>query len=158
MKILVISDTHGKINPIVEFIRKDSEIRRIIHLGDIERDVDDLRYIFPEIEIEAVSGNNDFFTTTPQEKIIDIAGIKTFITHGHKYSVKSTYTNVKERGISLSAGLVLFGHTHIRYYKREENITLINPGSATLPSDGKRSCTVIEIDKYGEAHFTMCYL
>lgn len=158
MKILIISDTHGKIMPVVEFINRDNEIKKIIHLGDIEQDVDDLKEIFPDLEIEAVKGNNDYFSLLPNELLLEINGMKVFITHGHKYSVKSTYEKIKARGISIGANLVIFGHTHIRYLKNEEEITLLNPGSASLPADGKRSCAVLEIDRHGKSHFTMCYL
>ena len=58
------------------------------------------------------------------------------------------------------ADIVMFGHTHVPLIKKIDDVTLINPGSITIPrQSGRRpSYAFMEIDRDGEAHFTIAEL
>ena len=58
MKILVISDTHGKLNKVREVYRKLTNIDLIIHAGDYMRDGEALSKEFA-VPVVAVKGNCD---------------------------------------------------------------------------------------------------
>ena len=61
----------------------------------------------------------------------------------------------KDRG----AQIAMFGHTHKPYLDIRENITVLNPGSLSFPrQDGRKpSYMLMELDREGEAHYTICY-
>lgn len=149
MLIAVISDTHQ----IDKYIKLGLEAAKgadiLIHLGD---NVDDVEYLEKNFkgEVYAVKGNCDYSTTYPNERIIEIEGKRIFFTHGHLYGVKNGINNIYYRGCELEADVVLFGHTHTAYIERTENLTLMNPGSISLPRLTKRGIGFIHIKQSGE--------
>ena len=147
MQIIAVSDTHGDISAVRAAVSKHCA-DMLIHAGDVERDVDKLRYEFPKLEIEAVRGNNEFgMCDSPLDRVITVCGKKIFITHGHKYGVKSGLMRVSLRAAELGADICIFGHTHRKHveYLKDMDIWLVNPGSASGRYGGA-SFAVIEID------------
>lgn len=71
MKILVISDSHGKNGRMELAVEQESPLDMLIHLGDLEGGEDLLEAIAP-CPVEIVCGNNDFFSAYPREKVIEI--------------------------------------------------------------------------------------
>ena len=70
MRILIISDTHGRHANLYDVMEKESNLDMLIHLGDIE----DEYYIeeIAKLPAHMLSGNNDFFSRLPSEKEIKI--------------------------------------------------------------------------------------
>jgi putative phosphoesterase len=60
-------------------------------------------------------------------------------------------------GLEQDAEVVMFGHTHTPCLKYEQNMTILNPGSISLPRQEPHvpTFTMIEIDKKGEIHIMM---
>ena len=54
----------------------------------------------------------------------------------------------------------MFGHTHKPYLEELQGITMLNPGSLSYPrQDGRRPSYIqMELDREGEAHYTISYL
>lgn len=155
MKILIISDTHGNLSNVIKILKKIKNVNRIIHLGDNEKDAEELDVLY-NIPIDYVPGNCDFNSYAPSEKILTFNGIKILITHGHYYNVKFEYDTIIKTALDKKVDLVLFGHTHVALQKNIKDITLINPGSISLPRDGKRpSFAVLEIDSDKKIHITI---
>ena len=149
MLIAVISDTH-RIDKYTKLAIKAAEgADMIIHLGDNVEDVELIEKNFKG-EVYAVSGNCDYSNKYPKERIIDVEGKKIFFTHGHVYGVKSGINNIYYRGRELEADVVLFGHTHMAGIERTESLTLMNPGSVSLPRLSKRCIGFINIKEDGE--------
>lgn len=149
MLIAVVSDTH-RMSKYIEIVKeriKGADI--LIHLGDNVDDVEELREGF-EGEVYAVLGNCDYDSNYPLERIIDVNGVKIFATHGHGYNVKyglnSLYFKTKEIG----ANIALYGHTHEEVVLKEQGITIMNPGSPSLPRGRGRSIGFIEINDKNE--------
>lgn len=131
MKILVLSDTHGKIDKSLKIIEKN-KIDLIIHLGDYSSDAKDIANI-TGLEVLSVKGNCDFNDKeTNEELIVTIKNKKMLITHGHLYNVKVEYNSIYYRAKEVNADLVLFGHTH-RPFLYEGEIIMFNPGSIEYP-------------------------
>lgn len=132
MRILVFSDTHNVTDDCIRIINliKPSGLDMIIHAGDCTRDAEDLSYIYPEIPLYFVRGNNDF-SRAPSELTVSADGHKIFITHGHGFGVKcdNTYRTLAEHAEEIGASCAVFGHTHIPYCAYSGNIILLNPGS-----------------------------
>ncbi|PKM94064.1 MAG: metallophosphoesterase [Firmicutes bacterium HGW-Firmicutes-1] len=157
MKILVISDTHRHIRNVIDLVTKITDVDRIIHLGDLVADAQDIESIYGRIPIDYVSGNCDFYETiAPKEKIISLLGKKILITHGHYYGVKSGYKEIGSVALQKQVDAVLFGHTHVPYIGYVEDVILMNPGSISEPRRSmKPSYGILEIDDKGVLHATL---
>lgn len=129
MKVLVISDSHQRLNTLIRIYEKEQP-DVVICAGDHSKDGEELSFIFPESKFYIVRGNCDIFDRKYEdEMIIELEGFKILLAHGHEYGVKYSYDSIRERGESLSCDLVIFGHTHIQYLSKERGITLFNPGA-----------------------------
>lgn len=130
MRILVFSDSHGSSRCIKEALTMHPEARAVIHLGDGERDIEPSRSLIGDKKFVAVCGNCDFYSSLPEEALEEIAGVKIFCCHGHRYGVKYTETPAVERARALGARILLYGHTHIPVTRYEDGFYIMNPGSA----------------------------
>lgn len=146
MRIIIFSDTHGDIRNCITAMERIKEVDMIIHLGDILRDVEDLKILYPEIPVEYICGNNDFRNGVPYDKVLEVEGKRIFITHGHLYRVRYEYDTILEKGCQFKADAVLFGHTHTAVEEYKNGVLLLNPGSASLSSSGRESYGIIEIE------------
>lgn len=159
MKILIVSDTHGRNVNLKYVINKVKPIDLLIHLGDFDSNINHIESLV-DCPVEAVCGNNDFYCDIEGEKVIDINGYKVFLSHGHTYGVSYDIDRIKEVGKQYGADIVMFGHTHRPHIDVTGDIWSINPGSISLPRQGDRKPTyvIMEIDKKGLAHFTLNHL
>ncbi|CCO07947.1 metallophosphoesterase family protein [Desulforamulus hydrothermalis] len=145
MRILVVSDTHGRLGAVYHVLEQLGEIDLILHAGDHYRDCDELAYTL-EIPARAVMGNCDFPGDGPQEELLEVAGHKIYMTHGHRHGVKRDAHAVWERARQLGARVAVYGHTHIADCRLVEDILVINPGSPAHPRGKDRpSVGLIEI-------------
>ncbi len=157
MRILIISDSHGDTKRFDKIITA-SEPDMIIHLGDIERDVEYLEAVYPNIPLNAVVGNNDPWVRREAEKVIEAEGVKIFITHGHLYGVWDKGFRVAKRAEELGCSIALFGHSHIPCNEVYDSVRAFNPGSISRPREGNYSVGIMEIDRTGKvglAHYEM---
>lgn len=159
MKILIISDSHGITSNLKKFFEKAGKADMLIHLGDVERDVEYIREC-AGCETHIIAGNNDFNSDIPKEEILQIGKYKVWITHGHKYHVNWNTDIIGEEAVSYGVDIVMFGHTHVPIVEYQEKVILVNPGSISLPRQDncKRSYMIMELDSVGKAHFTIAYL
>lgn len=159
MKILIVSDTHGKNLHYLETIERVSPIDLMIHLGDYEGGEAYIKKITPCL-VEMVSGNNDYLNGLPKDKIIHIGKYKILLTHGHRYGVNSTINNLIEAAQRNNVDIVMFGHTHVPMIDLRGSVWAINPGSLTLPRQHNKIPTfiIMDLDNEGNAHFALNYL
>lgn len=139
MRIIVISDTHGSIHAIENVFLRNRDADLFIHLGDGERDLDNFLaentdYIDKTIH---VCGNCDTGSLSPGYVVLPVFGHKIFATHGHLFAVKNDLEILKKNAKQNDCDIVLFGHTHTRYNKKEDGLYILNPGSASCPNDGQ---------------------
>ena len=159
MKILIVSDTHGKQRNLDRALEDAGKIDMFIHLGDVEGGED---YIDAVVDCEKhiVAGNNDFFSDLPREEEFYIGSKKAFITHGHNYYVSMTKEQICEAGKARQADIVMFGHTHQPYVDEKNGITVLNPGSLSYPRQAGRqpSYMIMEMDAKGTMKVEVRYL
>jgi len=127
MKLGILSDTHGFLNPKIFGIFQGVDL--ICHAGDIgnERNIFELEKIAP---VKAVHGNVDYFPLTtkyPEQHLITVANQQLLLIHhfderraSHRHRI-SKYKNLK---------LIICGHTHRSAYFRFDQIGILNPGCA----------------------------
>ena len=160
MRTLIISDTHGRHEGVDEILEREGEFDMLIHLGDVEGGEIYLDVMF-ECPKYIVRGNNDFFSQTDKEKEISIGKYRAFLTHGHMYGVSFELETIKEEARARKVDIVMFGHTHKPHLEYcEDGLVVLNPGSLSYPrQDGRKpSYMLMEIDRNGEAHYTVCYV
>lgn len=159
MKILIVSDSHGRNTYLQKVIQQVSPFDMLIHLGDLEGSDQFLKERL-NCPIEMVSGNNDYFTNIERDKEIYIGRYKVMLTHGHRYKVNWGTDIIKEWARNNDAQIVMFGHTHVPQIDMSSDIIALNPGSISQPrQEGHRpSYIIMELDRRGEVHFTINYL
>ncbi len=150
MKFLIASDIHGARIPaekIADIYSKGS-FDKLLLLGDLlyhgpRNDLPDsyepkaVIQILSELknEIIAVRGNCEAevdqmvlpFSVLSESAVVFADGIRIFMTHGHKYTKENH-----------PGGIDAFfsGHTHIPLLETAEGITVLNPGSISIPKGG----------------------
>lgn len=158
MRILVFSDTHGRITEAENVIKNMVGVDAVIHCGDHLSDAERIAADFPEIKIYGVCGNCDANRSKPYI-VEEFEGKKIFITHGHLYKVKSEtdceYKTLREEGLRLGADAVVFGHTHIPYNMDWGNMVVLNPGS--IKSLGTYGVIEIENDRLKAATLSVVW-
>lgn len=158
MRILIVSDSHGRSHYMEKAILDAYPFDRLIHLGDIEGEEDYLREITP-CPVDIVAGNNDFFSFEPKEKVIQIGSHRCFITHGHHHNVYSNTEMLKAAARVHGADIAMYGHTHVPKVDMKSDVWVVNPGSISLPRQEGRKPTyiVMEINAEGEISFHLQY-
>lgn len=151
MKILVVSDTHGKIQALERVLKKEGHPDLLIHCGDLEGQGDLIKEL-ADCPCYLVGGNCDLFTGLPQEQVLEVEGKRIFVTHGHIYGVDGGLYALMEAGRSRNCQVILFGHTHCPMVDWHNGFLLMNPGSLTFPRQEGRIPTygVITTDGKGK--------
>ena len=159
MKILVVSDTHGTMYHLERLLNQRKDFARILHLGDIQGEACYLEAL-AECPVDIVAGNNDYEYDLPREKVITVGGHTIFMTHGHAHMVNYGMDRLISAAIQRGAELALFGHTHVPFYDNTRSVTLLNPGSISLPRQANRSPSyaVLEIDREGRMDVKIHYM
>ena len=134
MKILLIGDTHGKLNRLRDLWPKLNDIDLIAHTGDHFSDAMAIEKEF-FTPVVAVGGNCD--GSGPDMEIIESEYGPILLTHGHLDGVKYDLTNLFYRALENECKGVFFGHTHCSMITEHQGIYFVNPGSLTLPRDNK---------------------
>lgn len=159
MKLLVVSDNHGRSENIIRAINKVGQVDAFFHLGDLCMDQEQIEKYFT-CPTFFVAGNNDWTSEMDNERIVRVINKKILMVHGHYQGVYfgldklATYAGYK------GVDVVMFGHTHQPCIEQRGKITLINPGSIERPRqfNHKPSYITIDVDANGEFHYKINYL
>jgi len=155
MKYVVASDVHGSLSAakkVIDAFWKE-EADYLIYLGDLlyhgprnplpdNYNPAEVAKLFNEIseKIIAMRGNcdsevdqmlSDFPLTAEYQCIPFSSTKKIFATHGHIYDYESIPKSV------VAEDIFAFGHIHLPILEKNvDGITILNPGSASLPKEG----------------------
>ena len=157
MKILVLSDSHGKVGLLEDIINDNAGADIIAFLGDGERDfyraLRNCR-VPEDKEIWQVQGNCDPLSREEVTLIKEAAGIRFYVTHGFEQAVKWGLDKISYKAEEQRCQVALFGHTHSRHLSNHGGVILFNPGSVAAGSYGLININngEIEID-YGQIVF-----
>lgn len=159
MKVLIVSDTHGRDGNLEKAVYQEAPFDYLIHCGDVEG-----REIFIEALAECpcciVAGNNDFFCDLPKEEEITLAGKRVLVTHGHYYGVSMDTYGLVDEAKSRNCQAAVFGHTHKPMVQERDGVLLVNPGSLAYPrQEGRKpSYAVLEAEEGQDFHIEIRYL
>ena len=148
MKVLVVSDSHGRHDLLRKAIGQEAPIDMLIHAGDVEGNLEKILGTKREYKIYAVAGNMDWGDGLESALTFDMGGHKVFLTHGHHYGVSWTVANLRDAAEDCGAEVAIFGHTHRPFLEEQNDILLLNPGSVAKPRQVgyKKTYAVITID------------
>jgi len=136
LKIGVISDTHGYMEAIERAMQLLPNAEAWIHLGDYASDMDD--YMERGLKVYRVNGNCSPLLSIPNEEVLEIEGVKIFISHGHRYGVDYDRSKLSYKAESLDCKAALYGHTHVPEVDYSGSVLVLNPGSPAFPRQGTR--------------------
>ena len=163
MKILFISDIHGiainmkKIEKVIE----SEKIDKLVVLGDLyyagptynkkievnSMYVKDILTKYSD-KIICLRGNCDSdvdikasdFPICNNLSLICVDGLDIYLTHGNEYNIE------KNRKFNRK-GILVYGHEHIPYIKKDKEMIYINVGSISLPKDDNKPTYMIYDNK-----------
>ena len=123
-KIVVASDSHFNTYLLKNLCLRHCDADVFLNAGDSE---DNDINIYPFI---SVKGNNDNYIKE-EVKIIKIDDIKIYLTHGHK--IEKSEENLLRIAKKNECNILIYGHTHVPFYKCIDNIHKLNPGALAYP-------------------------
>ncbi len=129
MRILVLSDSHRDEFALKLAIKNQPSADVVVFLGDGENEFDEAKKIINTPRVYAVRGNNDWYSSLPQSQIIEVNGVRIYLTHGHGESVKYGTSILKSTVKSNNCTLGLYGHTHVQNYEYDDGIHVFCPGA-----------------------------
>ena len=129
MRILVVSDIHGREHRLREVLEQQPAARHVIFLGDGLRQVEDVADEYPDRTFYTVPGNCDFGAGGLPVRQETLGGKRFYFTHGHLHDVKYTLYRLDLAARQAGADIALFGHTHNPYREYADGLHLFNPGS-----------------------------
>ena len=132
MRIVVMSDSHGRIERIKKVIEEQPKAELFIFLGDGTRDLHAAMRGVPK-EDWCVCGNCDFGSSDEYQLISYVKDIQFYCTHGHQWNVKHSLEELIQEAKKKEVKVLLYGHTHEAYYEYRDGIHIFNPGSLGSP-------------------------
>lgn len=142
MKLGIISDTHGFLDPRIEKIF--AGVNHILHAGDIGDPMIEveLKFVAP---VTAVLGNNDLGLAFKETEVLNLAD-KRFLIH-HIVNPHALSDPMKTRIHRQRPDAVVFGHTHKKFADTVDGVFFFNPGYAGKPRFGaERSVALLHLD------------
>ena len=128
MKVLVISDTHGRDENFDRIWNEVQPVDYILHCGDVGSRAEYIR------------------RNLPPSAEFDLGGHHLFMAHGHRQGVNMSYDGILLAARLHGADLVCFGHTHVPELSWHDGILLCNPGSLTYPRQMSHKPSYILLD------------
>ena len=163
MKLLVVSDIHGRDDLLSRVISLHRSADGILFLGDGIRDVSYAECCEGGRFFAGVRGNCDAFFAHgaeydySDELLLRFGEYTVIMMHGHTHSVKSGIESAAVYASRKGADVLLFGHTHVpmeKYYPEGTDIGgyilpralwVMNPGSLGMSRDGQHSYALMQI-------------
>lgn len=152
LKILVFSDSHRSRVDMIHAI-EEQQPDMVIHLGDLQRDAEDLGFAYPKLPLVSVPGNCDGWTMEPVIRQFQVEGTSILLSHGHLWRVKQGYDLAISEARKAKADILLFGHTHRAYCQQlEDGLWVMNPGTSRtsygtiLLERGQVQCFITQLE------------
>ena len=143
IKIAVFSDLHGGADEEMQAAFEKCDY--VVYLGDGLFKIRYFEYEYPE-KFLFVRGNCDAYDDTPLRRVVNFDGVRVMMTHGHEERVKYGLLNLLTEAKKERAQVVLFGHTHHPEVTVIDDITFVNPGSASSYYGRGGSSALLTID------------
>ena len=154
IKVGILSDTHGWINPNIREVLADADW--IVHAGDVlgTSVLQALEELVGRRRVVAVAGNNDVEgwnsngDRLPTVAEVPLPGGTLVVTHGDQFGAAPPHEKLREAWPD--ARTIVYGHTHRLVCDQENLPWVLNPGAAgrTRVREGP-SCLMLTVDSDG---------
>lgn len=131
MKIIVVSDSHGRDERLDEVLQLERDADCYIHCGDIEAPEDS----YPMYHI--VKGNNDYFYDYPDKIILPAKHHRILVMHGNQFSYMRRLERMAVYAKKEGCDIFCYGHTHVAALDQINGVMMLNPGSLWRSRDGR---------------------
>lgn len=131
MKIIVVSDSHGKQGILDEIVQKHADADMFLHCGDI----DEPEEYHPEYLV--VKGNNDMFYDYPEQRIVTAGAHQIYMAHSHQFPYMRRKEMMAKAAREHHCDIFCYGHTHVAQDEKVDGVRLLNPGSVWRSRDGR---------------------
>ncbi|MDD6035282.1 MAG: metallophosphoesterase [Lachnospiraceae bacterium] len=145
MKAVIVSDSHGRFGGLQEIIEREKPFDLLIHAGDIQGGTGCLED-WAECPVYAVRGNCDWSGELSQELLVPFGSHTIFLTHGHRYGVKSGIETLAMAAKEAGADIAVYGHSHIPSAEERYGVVTLNPGSVSEPRQKMRRPTYLILE------------
>lgn len=154
VRLLLVSDSHGRTDGITSLLSQTGQPDLILHMGDHQDPLEEIAWE-TDCPVLGVAGNCDhvlLYPDLPDNRLVILAGRRFFLTHGHRYHVKSSLQQVFQIAVRdpWRADFILFGHTHRQLVQQQaqdgREIYLLNPGSAFPGREGPQGIWLVLSD------------
>lgn len=150
--ILVLSDTHGAYQRLVDVVGK-VDCDTVIFCGDGIREAKAAQAMFGTKRFYCVRGNCDMFSDEPALLKPLIGQRKLYITHGCEVPRSNACDSLIYNCAKAECDTLFFGHTHTPECVTKNGVFAVNPGSlcfggtyAVVNIDGdKINCEILKI-------------
>lgn len=150
MKVGIISDTHDNLKNIEKAVKifNEEKVEIVIHAGDIISPfvINSLKKL--NSKVKAVFGNNDGELLLLSKRFTEIGSIEKgpveFLLDGRKVFLNHEPYNVDTIFKFGGYDIVIYGHTHEKLIKEENNKLLINPGECCGYLTGKGTVVILD--------------
>lgn len=136
MKVLVLSDSHGRDENVRKALEIEKPIDALIHLGDSQEEEEEFRLCVgqDEVELYMVKGNCDYFADLPASRVISLEGHRILMAHGHGYYVNFGIRDLVADAKANNCEIAMYGHTHRPDIdESDSDVLVLNPGSISYP-------------------------
>lgn len=150
MTLLIVSDTHGRVDRLERLFEMHKGVDALIFLGDGLSDLERAGVKNYPFTVFSVKGNCDGTVfglnamRAKEEITFNFEGVSFYALHGHTRGVKFSMTNALYAAEEKGADVILFGHTHKPVdtyipqgeYNLSKPVHVFNPGSLASYSYG----------------------
>ena len=151
MRVLLLADTHGVLDPRVAELAQDCAFA--VHAGDVGASLVLDALAKSAGHVLAVRGNNDVpakwsgglddLAALPEALSIPLPGGSLAVTHGHRQPAQQRHARL--RAANPDARAVVYGHSHRLLQDLGEPTWVLNPGAAgRARTFGGASCLLLE--------------
>ncbi len=163
MKILVISDTHGKDIYVAAALDREWPVDALMHLGDVQEDEDEFMEILAgeDVPLYIVKGNCDAFAPYPPSRIVELEGHRILMAHGHGYYVNFGTRDLAADAAANNCDVAIYGHTHRpEIDDSDPELLILNPGSISFPRQQGRQKTymILELEQGKKPEVRLKYI
>ena len=133
MRIVVFSDSHNEffaIKRILDLNQGRADL--FLHLGDGNREFEDIRDLYPGCAFLGVAGNCDRLCREKGEREFTEGGVRILMTHGHAYGVKNGLSSLVREAEKRGIGLVPVSYTHLDDGFHADGALTINGGTISI--------------------------
>ena len=162
MKLLVLSDIHGRVDRARDVMALHADADALLFLGDGIRSLPYEEWMGQGKLFAGVRGNCDSFLfgsdyEFSNELLLNFDAYTVMMMHGHTHGVKGGIERALAYAYGRGANLLLYGHTHRaeeRYFPEGTKIGdltlhhpmwVMNPGSLGEPREGNPSYGLVQI-------------